>query len=298
MTPHLFSDDSPRVAVITVSYGSDAVLPGFLASIESASTSRPLIVVADNKPARASRIPLITEEYGARYLPLPTNPGYGGGMNAAADDLPESIEWILVSNPDVELGEGAIDRLVQVGDADPAIGSVGPAIITLEGDVYPSARAIPSLRTGIGHALFANLWMNNPWTRVYRNETVDASRQRDAGWLSGSCVLVRRRAFDTLGGFDSGYFMYFEDVDLGYRLGQAGWRNVYVPAVRAKHIGAHATKGESAAMIAAHHESARRFLARRYSKPFLWPVRTVVTVGLNVRSWLLQRRTGRARARR
>ncbi|MCX7521023.1 glycosyltransferase family 2 protein [Microbacterium sp. STN6] len=296
MTPPHFSDDSPAVAVITVSYGSEAVLPGFLTSVNSACATKPLLIIADNKPGPLSRVRELAEDYGAHYLPLPMNPGYGGGMNAAAADLPESIEWILISNPDVELGVGTIDRLVHVGSADPTIGSVGPAIITLEGNVYPSARTIPSLRTGIGHALFANLWINNPWTRVYRNESGDADKQRDAGWLSGSCLLVRRRAFEALGGFDSRYFMYFEDVDLGYRLGQAGWRNVYVPDVSAKHVGAHATEGESAAMIAAHHESARRFLARKYSNPLLWPVRVFLTVGLNVRSRLLQRRELRSRA--
>ncbi len=78
-------------------------------------------------------------------------------------------------------------------------------------------------------------------------------------------------AFDELGGFDDGYFMYFEDVDLGYRLSKAGYRNVYEPSEVVNHSGAHSTSVESERMIEAHHESARRFLQRKYPGPLLWP---------------------------
>lgn len=85
--------------------------------------------------------------------------------------------------------------------------------------------------------------------------------------------------------------MYFEDVDLGFRLGQAGLRNVYAPHVAATHIGAHSTDGESATMIVAHHESAKRFLVRKYPGWYLWPVRAALSVGLAVRSSVAQRRS-------
>ena len=104
-------------------------------------------------------------------------------------------------------------------------------------------------------------------------------------------MLVRRTLFEQLQGFDSGYFMYFEDVDLGYRLGKAGYRNVYEPGAHAVHAGAHSTGGESARMIRAHHDSARRFIDRKYAGWWLWPVRVVVRTGLAVRSALIARRS-------
>lgn len=61
------------------------------------------------------------------------------------------------------------------------------------------------------------------------------------GWLSGSCLLVRRSAFGQVGGFDERYFMYMEDVDLGDRLGKAGWLSVYVPSAEVLHHKAHST---------------------------------------------------------
>ena len=276
------------VAVATVSFGSGDVLEGFLESVPASSAGPVIVVVADNSPEVASVAQLAVAS-SAHYLPLDRNLGYGGAMNEAIRSLPSAVEWVLVSNPDVVLTAGAIDALVAAGNSDPRIGAVGPAIMT-DGEVFPSARAVPSLRTGIGHALFANIWLGNPWTRAYRRDSNSDPVRRDAGWLSGACVLVRKSAFDQLGGFDDGYFMYFEDVDLGYRFGKAGYRNLYEPAAVVVHTGAHSTSDHSARMIAVHHQSARRFLSRRYSGWYLWPVRVALIVGLDVRSAFLSRR--------
>ena len=282
-----------RIAAITVSYGSADVLPTLLDSIAGASTTPILTIVADNKPDSDDGVHELVIARGARYLPLSRNVGYGGAVNAAAATLPPSINWLLVVNPDVVLSPGSVDTLAETGQEDAAIATVGPATLTSDGTVYPSARAVPSLRTGVGHALFANLWLDNPWTRAYRDDTTASPVRRDAGWVSGSCLLIRRSAFDRVGGFDDGYFMYFEDVDLGYRLGKLGFRNVYEPAAVVTHTGAHATTSESGRMISAHHDSARRFLTRKYSGALLWPVRVSLTIGLRLRSALVRRRLNR-----
>ncbi|MEO6944931.1 MAG: glycosyltransferase family 2 protein [Lacisediminihabitans sp.] len=289
MATHSDPSKAPTVGVITVSYGSENVLEGFLASVRDASGNEITTIVADNRPGPSGGVEALCHAIGATYLPMASNLGYGGAMNLAAAALPPSVEWVLVSNPDVTLGPGVIDELIRVGGEDPAIGSVGPAIHNSDGSLYPSARSVPSLRTGIGHAMFANLWTGNPWTKAYRKDTELDPKRRDAGWLSGACVLVRRTAFEELGGFDPAYFMYFEDVDLGFRLGKKGYRNVYAPSAHVVHSGAHATTSESAQMVRTHHESARIFLARKYAGPWLWPVRAVLTIGLQLRSTLIRR---------
>jgi N-acetylglucosaminyl-diphospho-decaprenol L-rhamnosyltransferase len=272
----------PRVGVVTVSYESDEVLPSFLDSIATATNEPCQLVIADNKPSENSTVARLASEHGALYLPLPSNPGYGGAMNRAVEQLAPSVEWVLISNPDVVLEPGSLDALVAAAEEESRIGTVGPAILTPVGSVYPSARLVPSIRTGIGHALFYNLWPNNAWSRRYLSE-MDA-QPRDAGWLSGSCLLVNRSAFETLGGFDDGYFMYFEDVDLGDRMTKAGYRNVYRPHARVMHSGAHSTASSSERMLREHHKSASRFLSRKYSGPWLWPVRVALRIGLALRS--------------
>lgn len=280
------SDDGSKalLAVITVSYGSEDVLDRFFETLATATTKKSVVALADNKVAINSEIERIASKHGATYLPMLANRGYGGAINVVARSLPPEIEWILISNPDVTFEQSSIDTLFARGAADPTIGALGPQIFTATGEIYPSARAIPSLRIGIGHALFADVWKSNPWSSAYRNNS-DLTR-KDVGWLSGACLLVRRSVFDEIGGFDESFFMYFEDVDLGYRLGKAGYTNVYEPAAAVTHTGAHATATNARSMLIAHHQSAKRFLGKKYSAWFLWPVRVVLGIGLDVRSLL------------
>jgi len=281
-----------HVAVVTVSYGSDDVLGPFLSSLTGSSALPLRVVVADNKPAGDPHvIAALAREAGAYYLPLESNRGYGHAINEAVRGLPAEIDWVVISNPDVTVGSGSIDILLTTAHDDANIAAVGPQILSSDGEVYPSARTIPSLRSGVGHALFADLWPKNPWTRAYRRETGSHLMTRDAGWLSGAFLMVRRSVMDELNGFDESYFMYFEDVDLGYRIGKLGLRNVYVPGAVVIHTGAHSTRGgESARMIRAHHDSAQRFLFKKYGGPLLWPVRVILGVGLGARARIEQHR--------
>lgn len=288
------SSRGPSVGIVTVAYRSNDVLEDFLSSVADATASEVAVVVVDNAPTGPEPARDVAQRHGAHYLPLPANPGYGGGMNAGVALLPDDIEWVLLSNPDVVLAPHAIDLLRETASDDDAIGAVGPAVMNPDGTVYPSARSVPSLRTGVGHALFMNLWARNPWTLAYRHDDDQSGERRDAGWLSGSCLLVRRAAFDAIGGFDEGYFMYFEDVDLGFRLGRAGFRNVYEPAARVEHIGAVSTGRGSDGMIRAHHDSARRWIRKKYTGWWLWPVRAALEVGLAMRSAAVRRRLVRA----
>ncbi|MFZ7089077.1 glycosyltransferase family 2 protein [Curtobacterium sp. RRHDQ10] len=272
-----------RVGIVTVSYNSGRYLTDFLASTTEASTAATPVIVADNRSEDPVSLRAATEASGATFLELGTNAGYGSATNRAVAALPDGVEWVLVSNPDVVLGDGAVDTMLATATASDDIGAVGPAIVEPDGSVYPSARRIPSLRNGLGHALFANVWASNPWTQAYHSDR-DGSGTRDTGWLSGACLLVRLDAFRALGGFDERYFMYFEDVDLGYRLGRAGYRNVYEPAAQVMHVGAHSTRGESDTMRRAHHASAYRFLASKYSGWYLWPLRVALRVALGVRA--------------
>ena len=278
----------PIVAVVSVSYGSAGEIATMLDSVRAATTRPTLLAVADNLPSQTGTEDAVREA-GGGYTALPSNPGYGGAINALVRSLPSSAEWIMITNPDVVFHAGSIDAMLHEGETQLDIAAVGPLIRNEDGSMYPSARSLPSLRTGVGHAVFSNLWPSNPWTARY-HRIEDYDRARDAGWLSGSCLLVRRSAFEQIGGFDEEFFMYFEDVDLGYRFGRAGWRNRFLPEAEVTHTGGHSTAGESAAMIAAHHRSAARFIQKKYAGATLWPIRTSLLVGLRVRSTFAQHR--------
>ncbi|MDR5700374.1 glycosyltransferase family 2 protein [Agromyces aerolatus] len=282
----------PDLAVITVSYASEDVLPAWFETLGRATNADFVCVVADNAPERGDAVRRVAEAHGAGYLPVAHNPGYGGAINAAVEALPSTVRWIVISNPDVEFSPGAIDRMLEALVAHDDTGAVGPRVLRPDGTTYPSARAVPSLVHGVGHALFGSIWPSNPWSKAYQAGAVDPTVPRTAGWLSGSCLAVRREAFERIGGFDDGFFMYFEDVDLGYRLGVAGFTNVYEPAAVVTHVGAHSTSKHGRRMLEAHHRSTMRFLEKRYHGPVYAPVRGLLRVGLALRLRLLARRPG------
>ncbi|MET1082112.1 MAG: dTDP-Rha--alpha-D-GlcNAc-pyrophosphate polyprenol alpha-3-L-rhamnosyltransferase, partial [Burkholderiales bacterium] len=89
--------------------------------------------------------------------------------------------------------------------------------------------------------------------------------------------------------FDHRFFMYFEDVDLGRRLTQAGWTNYFVPSASVIHSGAASTSQNSKQMTRVHHESAYKYLSVKYNRWYLAPVRLVLHVALRVRAWWLTR---------
>jgi N-acetylglucosaminyl-diphospho-decaprenol L-rhamnosyltransferase len=281
---------APSVLVVTVTYNSADALQSFLDSVPAASVHPLRVVVAENNSAEAAQTRAIAERAGATFFGLTTNAGYGGGVAAAVARARADIDfdYLLVSNPDVVLGPGSIDALVAAAEECRKAGSVGPRILDEGGDIYPSARPLPSLRTGIGHAALGRVWRSNPWTKRYRSVS-DSSERREVGWLSGACLLLRREAYDQVGGFDTSYFMYFEDVDLGGKLGRAGWRNVYIPDAVVTHSGAHSTSRNALRMEQMHHDSAYRYLSRRYSGWYLAPLRLALKCGLRLRLWWVSR---------
>ncbi len=276
--------------VVVVTYFSGDSLAAFLDSLAAATTAPYDVVVADNMstdgaPEAAAARPEVA------LLKTGGNLGYGRAANAGARD--GHTPWLVVANPDIVWEPGALDVLLAAAARWPRAAAFGPAIRTPDGALYPSARAFPSLGRGIGHAALGWVWPGNPWTRAYRRETGRPQEGR-AGWLSGSCLLVRREAFEAVGGFDPSYFMYAEDVDLCRRLAEAGWDRVYVPSSVVLHIGAHATRLHSARMLAEHHRSLYRYLSRQYAGARWAWLRPLLALGLGAR-YLLARAVSRVR---
>jgi N-acetylglucosaminyl-diphospho-decaprenol L-rhamnosyltransferase len=276
----LYGDE---LAVVTVTYSPGEVLDTFLDTLADATKRSYRVVLADNGSTDGAPERAAAAREGVELLPTGGNLGYGTGANRGVASLPDEYGWIIVANPDIEWRPGSIDALLDAADRWPRGGAFGPLIREPDGTVYPSARLVPSLGRGIGHALLFRVWRNNPWTRSYRQSSGAALTEREAGWLSGSCLLLRRAAFDSIGGFDEHYFMYFEDVDLGERLGKAGWSNVYVPTAEVVHLGGHATSRASERMLAEHHRSTYRYLSTHYPAVWQAPLRWVLRAGLALR---------------
>lgn len=285
------------IAVITVTYSPGEFLSSFLDSVEGATEAPTLTILADNGSTDGVPEKAAAERANVELWPTGGNVGYGSAINFAVRKLAKmrlagtiNPDFFVFANPDVVFDAGSIDDMVECAQRWKARGHkvacVGPYIRQSDGSAYPSARAVPNLSNGIGHALLGGIWKNNPWSAAYR-DNADMTRERTAGWLSGSCLLVDWDAFESIGGFDERYFMYMEDVDLGDRFDRAGMVNVFCPGAQITHAVGHAAGKHPEKMLPAHHDSAYRFQADRH--PSLWeaPLRLALWLGLKVRAALV-----------
>ena len=277
----------PTCAIVVVGYESTSEWPGFFESLQGSEAHPAAIVVVDNSPD----LSLTADQWPSLPLTVihaPGNEGYGAAANRGVSHVPPDVSWVVVCNPDVRFFPDTLEALLSQRDVFPSTGVLGPRILTASGDTYPSARAIPGIRIGIGHALLSKLWPTNPWTKQYLGD-YEGREPRSVGWLSGAFLLLDREVFRAISGFDEDFFMFFEDVDLGNRIKQAGYRNVYVPTAQVSHSGAHATAAHEKKMLLAHHHSAEIFLNKLYRRPLQWPLRALLTLGLRLRAWLQTR---------
>jgi N-acetylglucosaminyl-diphospho-decaprenol L-rhamnosyltransferase len=257
-------DPGGPVAAVVVNYNTRNHLRALLASIEAEPVAA--TVVVDNGSTDGSRV--AAEAAGAYWVSTGANLGYGRAANRGAASPPaKAARYLLICNPDLEVKPGAVAALVSALEADTSLAAVGPRISNPDGSLYPSARTFPDLADALGHGLLGMIVPDNPFTRRYRLLDWDHRDAAKVDWISGACLLVRRDAWDSVGGFDPSYFMYMEDVDLCWRLGAAGWKIGYEPAAEVVH-----TQGVSAdqhpyRMLAAHHRSMWRFAWRTAKGP-------------------------------
>ncbi len=270
--------------IVVVTYSPGASLTHFLLSLAGATTRPYEVVLADNGSTDGAPAAAVGPD--VHLLVTGGNLGYGRAANLGVSGFDGA--FVVVANPDVVWQPGALDTLLAAAQRWPRAGCLGPAIRTPDDLLYPSARAFPSLGRGIGHALCGWWWPGNPWTRSYREES-GSPHEGTTGWLSGSCMVLRREAFEAVGGFDPSYFMYCEDMDLCRRLGEAGWQNVYVPDAVITHEGGQATSRVAGPMLREHHRALHRYLSRQYAGPAWAPVRAALGVGLLLRYLLASR---------
>ena len=283
-----------EVAVVIVTHNTRDDVLACLASLDGSGVAQRVVVDCGSDDGTPEAVREAHPDVTVLAL---ANVGFGRGANAGVART--STPFVIVANADTRFTADGPGLLAAAAVA--SVGAVGPEVVFPDGRRQASARTFPTLGQAAGHALLGLWWPRNPWTRAYRQTDVDPSVARDVDWLSGCALLLRREAFDDVGGFDPGYWMYVEDVDLGFRLRQAGWRIRYEPAATVTHeVGASTSTQRRTRMVVAHAKSLDRFYGRAYNvgvgrlaRPFV-RVGLVAWVGL-VLLWdrVVARRTGR-----
>jgi GT2 family glycosyltransferase len=213
---------APIAGVVVVHYGNPEPTLRCLDSLvrESSSVERRVALV-DNLGNLSS----VDLGHGVLLLKRPDNPGFGVGANLGIEavDRDQRCSVYVVLNHDVRLAEGFLDAAA--GALEVGVGAAGGRI-----DVPGSP---PRLWYGGGGINFLTGTVRQPqWPRAVQ-------RRREVGFIPATAMAISPSAWREVGGFDPGFFLYNEDVDLCLRLRRAGWRLVYEPAMACEHrIGA------------------------------------------------------------
>lgn len=219
-----------RVDAVVVSYCSRDTLRSCVEPL--AGMGGVSVTVVDN--ASPDRSLEVVADLPVRRIDAGRNAGFSAGCNlgAAAGSAP----YILLLNADVRIRETDVAALTALLDGDPSVGLVGPRLLDEDGAVIPSQRRFPSVASSWAQALCLHrLAPRAMWTdEIVRT---DYGRPAAPDWISGACMLVRRDAFDRVGGMDEGFFLYSEDTDICKRLRGAGFDVRYEPQATVRHIG-------------------------------------------------------------
>jgi GT2 family glycosyltransferase len=170
------------------------------------------------------------------------NLGFGRAVNLVARRT--DTTWVAPANADLRFEPGALAALLAAGEADPGAGVVAPRLILPDGSTQPSIQPFPGVATST--LVASRLWKVQPrlGRRLYLSQhwDPDSGGRVGAAWATGAFFIVRRAAYAAVGGFDEHWWMYGEDLDLGWRLHRAGWPARYEPRAIVHHVHSAAAK--------------------------------------------------------
>lgn len=221
----------PLVSVVVVSHNTREDLLRCLASLAQASVPLETLVV-DNASEDGSPEAVERRFPDVRVLRNAANVGFGPANNRALAEA--RAPFVLLLNSDAELRPGCLETLVGILRERPDAGIAGPRTLEADGAVQMSfGPELTPWREWRQRRLVAGVKARRP--DALRRAAAAAAREHEPAWVSASCLLARREALAAVGGFDEGYFLYEEDVDLCRRVRQAGWRVLFTPAAEAVH---------------------------------------------------------------
>ncbi len=230
------------------------------------------IIVVDNNSGDDSVYMLRSDFPEITVIDNPTNMGLAAGVNTALAQAKGS--YYLILNPDMIALPGSVARLVAFMDKNPDVGVAGGKLISPNGKLQYSCyrfytpMTIMYRRTFLGKTPTGKRAISR-----FLMKDFDHASERDVDWLMGACLMVRKKAFDQVGGMDERFFLYFEDVDWCRRFWEHGWRVSYVPQAVFSHY--HQRSSEKGAILGIffnrstreHIQSALKYFIKFFGKP-------------------------------
>jgi N-acetylglucosaminyl-diphospho-decaprenol L-rhamnosyltransferase len=259
------------LSAVIVNWNAGCALDDCLASLFASKPVGALeVLLVDNASTDGSQARAARDYPGIKILQNAENRGFAPGANQGLESAVG--ELILLLNPDAVLRQTTISLLVDFMNEHPEAAVVGPRLLNPDGTVQGSARRDPSPWTGLfgRDAPVTRLFPNNP---VSRRELPNLCHAGDAplevDWISGACLLVRRAAYEQVGGLDERFFLFWEDADWCRRFRKAGWKVYYLPtAVGTHRVGVSRAQRPMRSAIDFHRSAYHYYRKHHLSSPF------------------------------
>ena len=281
------------ISVVVVTYNG---LPWVERSLESVRDHETIVV---DHGSTDGTVELVRERFPKARLIEQSNLGLGAGSNAgmrvAAGDY-----YLLLNSDAWAVGDG-VEQLAAFADEHPEAAVVGPRLLNPDGSLQPSVRGFPTLwRLATEYFFLRKLAPSTRALNAFYGARFAHDEVREAEFLMGACLLVRREAADTVGLFDESFFMFSEETDWCYRFRQAGWKVLFTPEAEFVHVGGATTTRNWGPMYREQLRGHLRFMAKHHGEREAERTRRVLLWSMRLRSVVFhgdRRRTSAEAAR-
>jgi GT2 family glycosyltransferase len=235
------------LSVIVVTWNSEAWLRRCLRSVFAEKGELQVeVIMVDNASSDRSAQVAMNEFSGVRIVQNQSNLGFAAAVNRGI--AVSTGRYVCLLNPDTELTDHALERMVEAMDRDPGIGVMGPHLLNEDKSTQASVRRFP---TGADQTLILSklhlLFRDSNALNRYLMRGFDYKRTQDVDQVMGACFMIRRETIDQVGVFDETFFIWFEEVDYCRRVKEtSSFRVVYFAQAHVIHLG-----GESFAKVSA-----------------------------------------------
>ncbi len=288
------------ISIVIVNWNSGVLLEKCVSSLREYASGCE-IIVADNASSDNSADFLKGTTSPVLLIRNQDNIGFASAANLAWRH--SRGESVLFLNPDTESFAGSVGRLEEPLRLEAGVWATGGLLLSSSGEPQTgfNVRTFPTLGSVAADMyLLKVFWPSNPWTSHYRCAGWNPGRDCDIYQPAGACLMVSRRALNSLGGFDERFRpAWFEDVDLCHRIWRAGGRIRFVSSARFLHLGGYSLGHLSPeAFLECFHTNQIRYFAKHQGESAAERVRKLAITGLYLRSVLSFLRPGRGNSRR
>jgi GT2 family glycosyltransferase len=218
------------VTVVVVTYDALPWVERCLESVASAST-----IVVDNGSTDGT-VELVRERFPDVRLVESENNGLGAGWNVGIRET--ESRYVLLMNSDAWVVGDALQRLATFADRRPEAAVIAPRLLNEDGSLQRSVRGFPTLwRLATEYFFLRKLAPKSELLNSFYGGGFDHDEVREAEFVMGACMLVRRSAIDQVGLLDEDFFLFSEETDWCFRFRQRGWQVLFFPGAECVHVG-------------------------------------------------------------